>query len=75
MMAVAWRMSGQQLAEEARSAVKDMAESESRLVIRCRPYETFATPPRHLHSNDRAETLTHWRSASLPWDTADPVTQ
>jgi hypothetical protein len=39
--------------------------------VRCRPYATFVTPPRHLHSNDQEERLTHWISASMPWDAAD----
>ena len=72
MMAVGWRMSGQQVPDEARPAVEELARTEQRLVLRCRPYETFATPPRHLHSHDQRESLTHWSSASLPWGAADP---
>ena len=55
MMAGAWRMSGQQLPAEARPAVQEMARREERLVIRCRPYATFAQPPRHLHRPDQEE--------------------
>ena len=73
MMAVAGRMSGRQPGEEARPFVHEMAERENRVVIRCRPYATFATPPRHPHVNDQAGQLTHWSSASVPWDAADPV--
>lgn len=73
MMAVAGRMSGQQLAEEARPAVEAMATEEDRVVLRCRPYATFAQPPRHLHRNDQAEQITHWVSATVPWDAADPT--
>jgi hypothetical protein len=40
------------------------------VLVRCRPYATFVTPPRHLHSNDQQE-LTHWVSASMPWNTPD----
>ena len=47
MMAVAGRMSGQPLGEEARPYITEMSERESRVVIRCRPYGTYATPPRH----------------------------
>jgi PPOX class probable F420-dependent enzyme len=75
MMGVAWRMSGQQAGEEARPFVSDMAEREDRLVIRCRPYATFATPPRHLYVNEEARDLTHWRSSSVAWDAPDPVAQ
>jgi hypothetical protein len=30
-----------------------------------------AQPPRNLHSNDHNEVITHWVSASMPWDTPD----
>jgi Pyridoxamine 5'-phosphate oxidase len=71
MMAGAARMSGAELGEEARPFVAAMAEEEHRVVLRCRPYSTFAQPPRHLHSNDQAESITHWISASMPWDAPD----
>jgi hypothetical protein len=71
MMAVAERMSGEPLAPELRPAVKAVAKEENRVLVRCRPYATFVTPPRHLHHNDQEEPLTHWVSASMPWDAAD----
>ena len=71
MMAVGGRMSGEQLGDDARPFVAAMAEEEGRVVLRCRPYSTFAQPPRHLHGNDQPDTITHWVSASLPWDAAD----
>jgi PPOX class probable F420-dependent enzyme len=73
MMAVAGRMSGEPLADEARPFVAAMAAEEDRVVIRCRPYATFAQPPRHLHRNDQEEPLTHWVSAAVPWEAADPA--
>ncbi|OBF36789.1 pyridoxamine 5'-phosphate oxidase [Mycobacterium sp. ACS1612] len=73
MLGVGWRMSGQQAGDEARPFVRGMAEREDRLVIRCRPYATFATPPRHLHANDEAGELTHWGSSSVAWNAPDPV--
>jgi hypothetical protein len=73
MMAVAGRMSGQPLGEEARPFIELMAEQEDRVVVRCRPYETFAQPPRHLYRNDQEEQITHWVSATVPWDAPDPV--
>ena len=42
-------MSGEPLGEDARAFVAEMAEEEGRVVLRCRPYSTFAQPPRHLH--------------------------
>jgi hypothetical protein len=71
MMAVAERMSGEPLGPELRPVVKAMGEEEGRVLVRCRPYATFVTPPRHLHNNDQAEQLTHWVSASMAWDAPD----
>jgi hypothetical protein len=71
MMAVAGRMSGQPLPEEARPVVETMAKDEDRVVVRCRPYSTFAQPPRHLYRNDQEEKLTHWVTAAMPWDAPD----
>jgi hypothetical protein len=71
MMAVGERMSGQPLGEEARPFVEDMAKKERRVVLRCRPYSTFAQPPRHLDHDDRAEGLTHWTSRSVQWRASD----
>ncbi len=71
MMAVGGRMSGNPLPEEARPVVEGMAKAEERVVLRCKPYATFAQPPRHLHRNDQAEELTHWVTGSVPWDAAD----
>jgi hypothetical protein len=75
MMAVAERMSGEPLAPELRPMVKAMGEEEGRVLVRCRPYETFVTPPRHLHRNDQEELLTHWASAAMPWDAPDTPDQ
>jgi len=71
MMAVAERMSGDPLGPELRPVVEAVAEQERRVLVRCRPYSTFVTPPRHLHSNDQVEPLTHWVSAAMPWDASD----
>jgi hypothetical protein len=71
MMAVAERMSGEPLGPELRPVVKAIGEEEGRVLVRCRPYATFVTPPRHLHRNDQAEQLTHWVSASMAWDAPD----
>jgi hypothetical protein len=73
MMAAAARMSGEPLGEDARPFVAALAAEEDRVVLRCRPYSTFAQPPRHLHANDQAEKITHWVSASMPWDLPDPT--
>jgi len=71
MMAVAGRMSGNPLPEAARPVVAEMAQKEDRVVLRCRPYETFGQPPRHLHRNDQEEQVTHWISGAVPWAASD----
>ena len=73
MMAVAGRMSGQPLGEEARPHAEAMAKQEQRVVVRCRPYATFAQPPRHLYRNDQEEQITHWVSGTVAWDAPDPT--
>lgn len=73
MMAVAGRMSGEPLGDDARPFVEAMAAEEDRVVVRCRPYATFAQPPRHLHRNDQEEPITHWVSSTVPWDALDPT--
>ena len=73
MMAVAWRMSGPPLGDQARPVVAAMADEEERVVLRCRPYATFAQPTRHLHRNDEDEVVTHWVPATVPWDAPDPM--
>lgn len=71
MMAVGGRMSGESLGDDARPFVAAMADEEGRVVLRCTPYSTFAQPPRHLHHNDQAERITHWRSGVVAWDATD----
>jgi Pyridoxamine 5'-phosphate oxidase len=73
MMSVGGRMSGEALGDDARPFVAAMAQQEGRVVLRCRPYATFAQPPRHLHDNDQSERITHWVSGTVQWDAADPT--
>jgi hypothetical protein len=72
MMAVAGRMSGEPLNEEVRPFIETMAAEEQRVVLRCRPYTTFAQPPRHLHRNDQEDRITHWIADTVPWNAEDP---
>jgi hypothetical protein len=65
MMAVGERMSGEPLTADARPFVESMAEKEQRVVIRCRPYATFAQP----HGTRVASSL----SGTVPWDATDPA--
>jgi hypothetical protein len=47
--------------------IERMAREENRVVIRIRPYATFATPPRHVFKAGDIDTLTHFTSSSQPW--------
>lgn len=73
MMAVAGRMSGTPLPDAARPVVSAKAVEEGRVVLRCRPYATFAQPPRHLYRNDQEQEITHWVSGLAAWDAPDPA--
>jgi PPOX class probable F420-dependent enzyme len=69
MMRIAGVMAGRPMDESVRPLVAEGAKNEDRVVLRLRPYATFETPPRHVHDeSDIASSLTHWISASLPWD-------
>ncbi|MFB9836229.1 pyridoxamine 5'-phosphate oxidase family protein [Actinoallomurus acaciae] len=61
-------MAGRPLSEDTRAEVEAMARREERVVLRLRPYATFATPPRHVNTESDVAGLTHWTSASVPWD-------
>ena len=71
MMVVGERMLGQPLGDDARPGVEAMAQQEDRVVLRCRPYATFATPPRQPPPDGQAKDLTHWVAGSVPWDAPD----
>jgi PPOX class probable F420-dependent enzyme len=60
-------MAGEPLPEERRQQTDQLAREEERIVIRVRPYSTFATPPRHVNQMEDIDTLSHWTSTSLPW--------
>ena len=60
-------MAGEPLPEERREQANQLARDEKRIVIRVRPYATFATPPRHVNKMEDIDTLSHWTSTSLPW--------
>jgi PPOX class probable F420-dependent enzyme len=60
-------MAGQPVPAERREQIAKLAREEQRVVIRVRPYATFATPPRHVNQMEDLDTLSHWTSASEPW--------
>jgi hypothetical protein len=68
MMRIAGVMAGEPMSEEVRPIVEEGARAESRVAVRLRPYATFHTPPRHVHSErDIGPDLIHTTSASVPW--------
>jgi hypothetical protein len=68
MMGIAGVMAGQTMPAELRPMVAEGARREQRVVLRLRPYATFESPPRHVHSpDDVGEQLTHGLGATLSW--------
>jgi PPOX class probable F420-dependent enzyme len=68
MMRIAGVMAGKDMPADVRPMVEEGARAENRVVVRLRPYATFYTPPRHVHSEDDINPeLTHETSTSLPW--------
>jgi hypothetical protein len=61
-------MDGKALDESVRPLVAPGAQKEDRVVLRLRPYATFETPPRHVHSEADINRRSPTGSApSLPW--------
>jgi PPOX class probable F420-dependent enzyme len=60
-------MAGEQMPASKLPEIERMVREESRVVIRFKPYATFATPPRHVYTADDIDTLTHFTSSSQPW--------
>ena len=69
LMAVAGRMSGEAPSDETRPFFEAMAEEEDRVVVRCRPYETFAQS-RIDKAGD--QSVARGVSGAVPWDAPDP---
>lgn len=68
MMRIAGVMAGQDMPESVRPMVEEGAQREDRIVLRLRPYETFHSPPKHVHqASDISEQLLHGLGNTLPW--------
>ena len=68
MMRIAGVMAGKEMPEAVRPMVEEGAKREGRVVLRLRPYQTFHSPPKHVHqASDVSEKLLHDLGASLPW--------
>jgi hypothetical protein len=67
-MRIAGVMAGRELDESVREFVVKGAIDEDRVNLRLKPYASFMTPPRHVRGEGDMPTLTHWTSATVPWD-------
>jgi hypothetical protein len=68
MMRIAGVMAGMPMSDDVRPMVEEGARAENRVAIRLRPYATFYTPPRHVHTEaDIGPGHLHQTSASVPW--------
>ncbi len=69
MLRIAGVMAGTEMPESARPMIEQAARIENRVVLRLRPYATFETPPRHVHSAaDLNEKLLHGYGQMVPWN-------
>lgn len=60
-------MAGEKMPAAKLPEIQRMCREENRVVIRFRPYATFATPPRHVYRAEDIDGLTHAVSSTLPW--------
>src|SRR5579875_2197802 len=67
-MAISSLMAGQPMPESVRDATRERVIRERRVRLRLRPYQSFESPPRHVHAPADALKLTHDYGAILPWE-------
>ena len=68
MMKIAGVMAAKPMPETVRPIVEEGARREGRVALRLEPYETFQSPPKHVHdAADVGERLLHGLGDSLPW--------
>jgi len=68
MMRIAGVMAGTEMPDSVRPMVEQAARIENRVVLRLRPYATFESPPRHVHSaTDVNEKLLHGYGRLIAW--------
>jgi PPOX class probable F420-dependent enzyme len=60
-------MAGDEMPDSKLPEIRRMCREEERVVIRLKPYATFATPPRHVYGPEDIDTLSHSTGTSLPW--------
>ena len=72
MVRIAGVMAGNEMPDSVRPLIEQAAMIENRVVLRLRPYATFESPPRHVHSAaDVNENLLHGYGQLIPWDAGD----
>ena len=67
ILAIGGVMAGRNLDKSSREDAAALAIREDRVRVRLKPYATFMTPPRHAENEAEFANLTHWASASVPW--------
>lgn len=68
MMRIAGVMAGKPMPDSVRPMVEAGARAEGRVVLRLRPYQTFHSPPKHVHdAGDVNEKLLHGLGDAQPW--------
>ena len=68
MLKIAGVMAGKAMPEAVRPMVEAGAKQEKRVVLRCKPYATFHSPPKHVHqASDINEKLVHGLGQTMPW--------
>ena len=68
MMRIAGVMAGKPMPETVRPLVQEGARREGRVVVRLTPYQTFHSPPKHVHdASDVNEKLVHGLGDTMPW--------
>jgi hypothetical protein len=72
MAAVAERMSGQAYGADARPFLENLAEQEQRVVLRCRPYATFAQSPRPAGGSLASTSNPGGPAGLISWNAVDP---
>jgi len=67
MMRVRELMADMPMPEDIRPVVEESARREDRVLLRLQPYQSFATPPRHVYKPQDNVGLTHDLGQALPW--------
>ena len=68
MLQIAGVMAGKPMPDAVRPIVEEGAKREGRVVVRCTPYETFHSPPKHVHdAKDVGAKLLHGLGDGMPW--------